>query len=90
MPLDLFEQNIDQIPADIDLIFITSLMTYWVDGVNFTVSMLRKKFPRAKIFIGGILPTLLKSNSSEYLNGDYFIEGYGEAQILKIIKDFGG
>ncbi len=86
IPFEAFRDKIDNIPK-VDMILVTSLMTYWVDGVKITVDTLRKKFPSAKIVIGGILPTLvpavLLKNS---IDADYFVPGYGEEKILKIIE----
>ncbi len=58
IPVSLFRKKLEELP-EIDIIFVTSIMTYWVDGVNFTIKELRKKFPDSLIVLGGILPTLL-------------------------------
>ena len=86
IPFETFLAKIDNIPA-VDMILVTSLMTYWVDGVKITVDTLRKKFPAAKIVIGGILPTLVPAAQlKNSLDADYFVSGYGEEKILKIIE----
>jgi len=89
MPVDNFIEKLNKLP-EIDIIFITTLMTYWIDGINFTIEKLRERFPNAKIFVGGLLPTLLNSNIKKYIKADSFIKGYGEEKVLKIIKDNNG
>ena len=89
MTVDRFDVALSLLPVEIELIFVTSLMTYWVDGVNFTISRLRNRFPKARIVIGGILPSLLKQKVSAYVDGDIFIEGSGERALLNILKEAG-
>ncbi len=88
IPLDSFRNKLENLD-EIDIIFVTTLMTYWIDGVNFTVKELRKRFRNAKIVIGGILPTLIGKTISEYIDGDIFISGYGEDQILYLLYSEG-
>lgn len=49
-----------------DIIFLTSGMTYWIDGLKKTYKQIRKVFPKIPISIGGIsaqlIPELLKTN----------------------------
>ncbi len=89
MPVDNFIEKLNKLP-DINIILITTLMTYWIDGINFTIEKLRERFPKTKIFVGGLLPTLLNSNIKKYIKADSFIKGHGEEKVLKIIKDNNG
>jgi hypothetical protein len=90
VPLNTFRAKLDSIPH-VDLILVTSLMTYWIDGVELTLRLLRKRFPDAKIIIGGILPNLVPHDRlAQYIHADYFVRGYGETQILEIIKENNG
>jgi len=43
---------------DPDLVLITSIMTYWYRGAVEVCEIARRAFPRAKIAVGGIYPTL--------------------------------
>lgn len=86
IPVSLFRKKLEDLP-EIDIIFVTSIMTYWVDGVNFTINELRKKFPYSLIVLGGILPTLLAGKIESFVNADIYVEGYGESKILEIIRD---
>ncbi len=88
IPIELFKKKLDALD-EIDIIFVTTLMTYWIDGVNFTIKELRKKFRNAKIVVGGIMPTLIGKSIDKHIDGDIFVYGYGEDRILDILGSFG-
>lgn len=89
LPVENFRQKLEKLPQ-VDMILMTTLMTYWIEGVTFTLKILTDRFPGAKILIGGILPSLLPAASlSQYIPADYYTAGYGEAKILKIIEQQG-
>jgi radical SAM superfamily enzyme YgiQ (UPF0313 family) len=52
---EFFEEDSEWIP---DEIWITSIMTYWWESTRDTVLLMKKLYPRARIRIGGIYPTL--------------------------------
>jgi len=90
IPLDTFRQKLQELP-EVDIILIATMMTYWHEGVQFTITQLRQRFPKAKIVVGGILPSLVSSNTlKSSIDADYFISGYGEEKVLNLIKDNGG
>lgn len=41
-----------------DEVWITSIMTYWWESTRDTILLMKRLFPRAKIRVGGIYPTL--------------------------------
>ena len=41
-----------------DLVLITSIMTYWYQGAKEAASVAREIYPRSKIIVGGIYPSL--------------------------------
>lgn len=86
IPFDIFEKKLDKIPH-VDMIFITSLMTYWVDGLRITIDRLRDRFPGAKVILGGVLPSLAPEHLSRHgIRADHMIEGYGETKILELVE----
>lgn len=90
IPFETFKEKLDQIPQ-VDMILLTSMMTYWIDGVKITFNTIKEKFPSAKVVIGGILPTLVPIDQLKNdINADYFIKGYGESRILEILKENNG
>ncbi|MCP5102120.1 MAG: radical SAM protein, partial [bacterium] len=90
IPFDIFKKKVEQLPQ-VDMILVTGLMTYWLDGVTVTIKALREKFPAAKVVMGGILPTLVPADQlKNHIDADYYVEGYGETRILEIIKENNG
>ena len=90
IPLETFKEKLDQIPQ-VDMILLTGMMTYWIDGVKITFHTIKEKFPSAKVVLGGILPTLVPINQLKNdINADYFIKGYGESRVLEILKENNG
>jgi radical SAM superfamily enzyme YgiQ (UPF0313 family) len=91
MPGDSFREKLEKLP-EVDMIFITTLMTYWFEGVRFTLDELVKRFPRAKIVMGGVIPSLMPpvEIAKHVGTGLSFISGYGEEKILKLIEEEGG
>lgn len=53
-------------------IWITSLFSYWADYVKETFDYYSKQYPRARVLIGGILPSLSK---------EYCIEEFGKDNV---------
>lgn len=89
MPIDLFYQTLEELP-EVDIILVTSLMTYWVQGAAVTIDALRRRFRKAKIVLGGILPNLVQPEILKtQLNADIFFKGYGESKILDLVEAHG-
>lgn len=85
LPVEAFKHRLQQLP-EIDLIFMTSLMTYWVEGIRFTIDCLRERFPRAEVVLGGVLPTLFSRFAKQHIPVDHIIRGPGESRILEFLK----
>jgi len=73
-----------------DLIFVTSLMTYWATGVKETIEMVKKVYPDVPIVLGGIYASLCYEHAIKDTLADLVIKGAGEHQLGKIIKNFTG
>ncbi|MEX1301268.1 MAG: cobalamin B12-binding domain-containing protein, partial [Desulfotignum sp.] len=61
-----------------DLIFVTSLMTYWASGVTETISMIRSVFPDVPVVLGGKYATLCQDHATAFSGADYVVSGQGE------------
>jgi radical SAM superfamily enzyme YgiQ (UPF0313 family) len=89
IPISVVQEKIENLP-EMDLILITSLMTYWVDGVRETLNILKKRYPKTKIVLGGILPSLIsKDLLRASIDVDHYLTGYGERKVLKFITSMG-
>jgi len=86
--LELFQSKLAALP-EIDVILVTSLMTYWLEGLQFTLKALQKRFPRAKVVLGGVLPSLAPKEVRSLLSADHYVNGYGEIAVLRLLADLG-
>lgn len=85
IPFDVFREKIEKFPQ-VDMILVTSLMTYWVDGLKVTIDCLKERFPGAIVVLGGILPSLASAHLSRHgIRVDHLIAGYGETKILELV-----
>ncbi len=73
-----------------DIIFVTSLMTYWATGVKETIEIIKEIYPGVPLVLGGIYATLNFDHAKTHTLADLVIKGAGEHQLKKIIKDFTG
>ncbi|HAV92006.1 TPA: hypothetical protein DCW38_02355, partial [candidate division WOR-3 bacterium] len=79
-----------------DCIFLTSMMTYWYQGVQEVIETVRKESPETKIILGGVYPRLLYEhasslNADKVYNGDIkgFFEFCNNEAGIKLEKRFG-
>ena len=80
------ELNIRRKP---DLIFITSMMTYWYPGVREVIRLLKIALPGIPIVLGGNYVTLCQEHA--VLSGaDFTVSGEGENQISSLFKTLFG
>lgn len=88
MPIDVFLRTIDEvIPPDI--IFVTSTMTYWYPGAFEAIKILKKKFTKTKIVLGGIYATLCEQHAQKYSGADIIFIGPAEDNLTQLLKNLG-
>ncbi len=88
IPEKVFIELLNQIEPP-DLIFVTSSMTYWYQGVFHTIRLLKEKFPRTRIILGGIYATLCKEHARRYSGADIIFSGSAEDGLLEVISELG-
>jgi radical SAM superfamily enzyme YgiQ (UPF0313 family) len=71
-----------------DLIFVTSMMTYWYPGVFETIDITRQSIPDVPIILGGNYATLCTEHAKKHSGADLVVPGHGEKHIANILKDF--
>ncbi len=84
-----FKADLKQIKKP-DIIFVTSLMTYWASGVKETIEIIKEVYPDVPIVLGGIYATLNFEHAKEYTLADLVIKGAGEHQLKKNIMQLTG
>ena len=73
-----------------DLIFVTSMMTYWYPGVFETIELIRQNIPDVPVILGGNYATLCPEHAAKWSGADMVISGEGERSINKLLKDLLG
>lgn len=73
-----------------DLILVTSLMTYWADGVKETISYIKKVFQDVPVVLGGIYASLCRGHALENSGADLVANGPAEGELGRIIRQFTG
>jgi hypothetical protein len=66
-----------------DLIFVTSVMTYWYPGVQECVEHLRRHFPRTPLWLGGNYATLIPAHARAVCRPDRVVPGPFVPQYLE-------
>lgn len=88
MPRECLIDLVKNLP-DPDIIFITSSMTYWYHGVFEMIRILRKRFPKIKIILGGIYATICKKHAEKYSGADIVFTGPSEEHLVRLLTDLG-
>jgi len=73
---------------EIDLVLITSLMTYWYPGVFEAIRLVRKVLGDVPIILGGIYATICHEHAFKYSGADYVIKGSFENYLSRISPDY--
>lgn len=75
LPWDTFQQRLNSLEAPPDEVWITSIMTYWWESTRDAITHIRRIFPRAVIYVGGIYPTLAPDHARDKLGADMVFKG---------------
>ena len=78
LPLDLFQKALPEDKPDV--ILVSSAMTYWYPGVFSVIAILRKRWPDARIILGGTYATLMPEHAAT--SGADLIIGNRELELL--------
>ena len=70
-----FIKELDALDFYPDQVLITSIMTYWWKSTKEVVDIIKSKFPKATVLIGGIYPSLCSEHALENIKADYIIKG---------------
>ncbi|MFZ1986980.1 MAG: B12-binding domain-containing radical SAM protein, partial [Desulfatitalea sp.] len=63
----------------LDLILVTSLMTYWYPGVFETIGVLKARFPQVPLLLGGIYARLCSEHARAHSGADQVVTDRGES-----------
>ncbi len=85
---DEFQSQLKSV-LPVDIIFITSIMTYWYTGVAETVKEIKKLAGDTPIIIGGIHATLCPDHALKNTGADFIYKGSVENGFESVIKNIG-
>jgi len=88
MPRGVFIEVLKKVTPP-DIVFVTSSMTYWYPGVFEAIRILKEKFPKPKIVLGGIYATLCANHAVKYSGADRVIPGPAETKLPEYLKGEG-
>ena len=71
----------------VDVIAVTSGMTYWYPGLFELIRMVKPFLNGAPVILGGIYATLCYEHAVKYSGADYVVKGRGETDGLKLISE---
>ncbi|HEU18935.1 MAG TPA: B12-binding domain-containing radical SAM protein [Deltaproteobacteria bacterium] len=71
-----------------DLIFVTSMMTYWYPGVIDTIQLTKRVYPDVPLVLGGHYVSLCEDHAIHNSGADLVVPGEGEKAISRILKMF--
>ena len=69
-----------------DIVFITSTMTYWYEGVFEAVKSVKDVWPDVPVVVGGVYATLLPDHCEKGSGADFTVRGDGIPEIEKIFR----
>jgi radical SAM superfamily enzyme YgiQ (UPF0313 family) len=72
-----------------DLVFMTSLMSYWYPGVQTAIGIIREEYGNIPVVLGGIYATLWERHASEHSGADFIYRGLAGGEIRFIFNTFG-
>ncbi|MGB2600651.1 MAG: radical SAM protein [Candidatus Omnitrophota bacterium] len=83
LPVDIFTKTLPQ--EDVDLILVSSGMTYWYPGAFEAIRILRERYNTAKIVLGGTYATLARDHAIVNSGADYVIPNKDLSQLSSVL-----
>ncbi len=72
-----------------DMVFVTSVMTYWYPGVLKAIDMVRDLYPHVPVILGGIYANLYERHAANHSGADHVYTGPINSDVVNIMRNFG-
>jgi len=72
-----------------DMVFVTSIMTYWYPGVIKAIDIIKDHQPHVPVVLGGIYASLFERHAREQSGADHVYTGPINKNIIKIMESYG-
>ncbi len=86
---EAFQEQLESI-GEPRVVLVTSIMTYWYPGPFHVIRLVKERYPKSFVILGGIYTTLCPGHARKYSEADYVLPGNGLAKILSIVEKFLG
>ena len=73
-----------------EVVLVTSIMTYWYPGPFHVIRLVKERFPKSFVVMGGIYTTLCGDHARKYSKADYVLPGEGLTRVVTIVEDLLG
>jgi len=88
MSIDEFKTKLKTF-LPLDLVLMTSSMSYWYPGIQDTINFVRKFAGNVPVMLGGIYATLYRDHASRMSGADYIYSGPLGDSFLTALQNFG-
>jgi hypothetical protein len=88
-PVQVFLDEIRKLSIP-DIILVSSVTTYWYPGAFEVIKILRVKFPRVPIILGGAYATLCYEHALRGSGANYVLKGGDLVRLIKLIEEIEG
>lgn len=86
---EAFRERLESV-AEPKVVLVTSIMTYWYPGPFRVIRMIKERYPRSFVVLGGIYTTLCTDHARKYSKADCVLPGGGLAGIKGILEELVG
>ncbi len=76
--------------SPVDLVLVTSAMTYWYTGLRETIQVVREILPGPPLVVGGTYATLCREHARRTSGVDEVVSGIAEPTILDLVAVYTG
>lgn len=74
IPVPVFDAELERMPRP-DAVLVTSAMTYWYPGVQVVIDLVRRRFGRVPVILGGIYASLCPEHARAESGADLVVPG---------------
>ena len=89
IPVQLFIDELKCIPPP-DIVMISCTMTYWYPGVQTVIDLIRKKFGKVPVILGGVYASIMSDHAQRESGADYVCTGRAEENLRPLLKEILG
>ncbi|MBP7867604.1 MAG: radical SAM protein [Acidobacteria bacterium] len=84
-----FLERLDAVPEP-DLVLVTCLMSYWYGGAFRAAALLRRRFPRARVLLGGVYAAVCQGHARKSGRFDAVLPEKDPAALARALSEWTG